>query len=64
MQSDFPMTSSADKMKTVKAGWDQAPADPKRDAALKLFQAAEKARMTKSDSECSRELEAAEHALT
>jgi hypothetical protein len=63
MQSQTPMTSTADKMKTVKAAWDKAPAGPKKDAALKHYQAAEKAQTAKNDSECNRELEAAEHAL-
>jgi hypothetical protein len=30
-------------MKTVKAAWDKAPAGPKKDAALKHYQAAEAA---------------------
>ena len=63
MQSNTPMTSTADKMKTVKAAWDKAPAGPKKEAALKHYQAAEKAQKAKNDSECNRELAAAEHAL-
>jgi hypothetical protein len=51
--------STADKMKTVKAAWDKAPAGPKKDAALKHYQAAEKAQTAKNDSECNRELDAA-----
>ena len=34
---------TADKMKSVKATWDKAPAGPKKDSALKHYQAAEKA---------------------
>ena len=34
---------TAEKMKSVKAAWDKAPAGPKKDAALKHYQAAEKA---------------------
>ena len=63
MQSQTPTSSTADKMKTVKAAWDKAPAGPKKDAALKHYQAAEKAQTAKNDAECTRELEAAEHAL-
>jgi hypothetical protein len=35
-------TKTAEKMKSVKATWDKAPAGPKKDAALKHYQAAEK----------------------
>jgi len=55
--------SAVDKMKTVKAAWDKAPAGPKKDAALKHYQAAEKAQTAKNDAECIRELDAAVHAL-
>lgn len=37
------VTSGAEMMKTVKAAWDKAPAGPKKDAALKHYQAAEAA---------------------
>jgi hypothetical protein len=57
------MTSTADKMKAVKAAWDKAPAGPKKEAALKHYQAAEKAHTGNNDAECTRELAAAEHAL-
>jgi hypothetical protein len=63
MQSQTPTSITADKMKTVKAAWDKAPAGPKKDAALKHYQAAEKAQTAKNDIECNRELAAAEHAL-
>ena len=56
-------TTSADKMKSVKAVWDKAPAGPKKDAALKHYQAAEKAQTAKNDTEANRELDAATHAL-
>lgn len=39
------------------------PAGPKKDAALKRYQAAQKAQSAKNDAECNRELEAAKHAL-
>jgi hypothetical protein len=61
MDSKTPDT--AEKMKTVKAAWDAAPAGPKKDTALKHYQAAQKAQTAKNDAECVRELDAAKHAL-
>jgi hypothetical protein len=59
-----PSTNTTDeKMKNVKSAWDAAPAGPKKDAALKHYQAAQKAQSAKNESECNRELEAAKHAL-
>lgn len=58
--------NTAEKMKSVKAAkapCDTAPVDPKKDSALKHYQAAEKAQTAKIDSECSRELDAAKRAL-
>ena len=63
MQTNSPAQNTADKMKAVKAAWDKAPAGPKKDAALKHYQAAEKAQTARNDAECTRELAAAEHAL-
>jgi hypothetical protein len=63
MQSSTPEHNTLDKMKSVKAAWDKAPAGPKKDAALKHYQAAEKAQTAKNDAECIRELDAATHAL-
>lgn len=67
---DKPMTSETDKstsvaekMKTVKAAWDKAPSGPKKDEALKHYQAAEKAHAAKNDGDAHRELNAAVHAL-
>lgn len=57
------VTSTADKMKTVKAAWDKAPDGPKKDAALTHYKAAEKAQTAKNDAECLKELDAATHAL-
>ncbi len=51
------------KIKSVKAIWDKAPAGPKKDAALKHYQAAEAARTAKNDANCIKELDAASHAL-
>ena len=56
-------TSVDDKMKSVKVVWDKAPAGPKKDAALKHYQAAEVARTAKNDANCIKELDAASHAL-
>jgi hypothetical protein len=56
-------TSAADRMKSVKAVWDKAPSGSKKDAALKHYQAAEKALTAKNDAECNKELDAATHAL-
>ncbi|GGB55638.1 hypothetical protein GCM10011316_29610 [Roseibium aquae] len=54
---------TADKMKTVKAAWDKATFGPKKDAALKHYQAAEKAHTAKNDADTNKELDAATHAL-
>ena len=54
---------TAEKMTSVKAAWDKAPAGPKKDAALKHYQAAEKANVAKNYAETNKELDAATHAL-
>ena len=56
-------TKIADKMKDVKATWDKAPAGPKKDAALKHYQAAEKAHTANNDAETHKELDAVTQAL-
>lgn len=56
-------TSTQDQMKTVKAAWDKAPMGPKRDAALKHYQAAEKAQAANNEAECLKSLDAAKAAL-
>ena len=56
-------TPAADKMKSVKAVWGKAPSGPKKDAALKHYQAAEKAHTAKNDAETLKELDAATYAL-
>ncbi len=56
-------TSTQDQMKTVKAAWDKAPAGPKKDAALKHYQAAEKSQAANNDAECLKSLDAAKAAL-
>ncbi|MSU92058.1 hypothetical protein GE300_21150 [Rhodobacteraceae bacterium 2CG4] len=54
---------TAEKMTAVKAAWDKAPAGPKKNAALKHYQAAEKASTAKNDAGTNRELDAATLAL-
>ncbi|MFC4236763.1 hypothetical protein ACFOY8_16285 [Thalassospira xianhensis] len=54
---------TADKMKTVKAACEQAPSGPKKDAALKHYQAAETAKKANNDTECVKSLDAASKAL-
>jgi hypothetical protein len=53
------MSAATEQMKTVKAAWDKAPSGPKKDASLKHYQAAEKARSANNDAECIKELNAA-----
>ncbi|MEL6266346.1 MAG: hypothetical protein AAFR52_11985 [Pseudomonadota bacterium] len=54
---------TAEKMTEVKAAWDKAPTGPKKEAALKHYQAAEKAHNAKNDAETNKELDAAQSAL-
>lgn len=63
MDNKSPAPKTAEKMKTVKAAWDAAPAGPKKDAALTHYRAAEKAQTQHKDADCNRELDAAQHAL-
>jgi hypothetical protein len=56
-------SKAAEKMKTVKAAWDKAAAGPKKDAALKHYEAAQKAHAAKDDAKTMKELDAAAHAL-
>jgi hypothetical protein len=55
--------STSEKMKSVKAAWDKAPAGPKKDAALTHYQAAEKSHGAQKDAEAMKSLEAATAAL-
>lgn len=55
--------TTIDQMKSVKAAWDQAGAGPKKDAALKHYEAAKKAQTSNDDALCVKELDAAKHAL-
>ena len=56
-------TSGAEMMKTVKAAWDKAPAGPKKDAALKHYQAAEAALKAHNEQGCVTALKQAQAAL-
>lgn len=55
--------NTAAKMKTVKASCENAPAGAKKEAAMKHYQAAEKAQQQKNPAEATRKLEAATLAL-
>lgn len=59
---DAEHTKTADKIQSVKAALDKAPSGPKKGAALKHFQEAEKANTAKNDIETNKELDAATHA--
>ena len=50
-------------MASVKAAWDKAPEGPKKAAALKHYQAAEKAHEVENDEEAHEELKQASRAL-
>jgi hypothetical protein len=50
-------------MASVKAAWDKAPEGPKKAAALKHYQAAEKAHEADNDEEAHNELKQASRAL-
>lgn len=54
---------TGERMTSVKATWDKAPAGPKKDIALKHYQAAEKALMAKNEAQANKELDAATKAL-
>lgn len=55
--------STNEKIKSVKAAWDKAPAGPKKDAALTHYKAAEKSHSAQQDAECLKSLDAATAAL-
>ena len=55
---------TAEKMTSVKAAWDKAPAGPKKNAALKHYQAAEIAQMASNEAETNKELDAASDKLS
>lgn len=55
--------SAVERMKTVKAAWDKAPSGPKKEAALKHYQAAEKAQKASNEADCIKACDAATKAL-
>lgn len=55
---------TAERMTSVKATWDKAPAGPKKDSALKHYQAAEKAHAAKNEADTNKALDAASQALS
>lgn len=63
MSTNNNFTSTQDQMKAVKAAWDKAPTGPKKDAALKHYQAAEKSHAAHNEADCLKSLDAAKAAL-
>ncbi len=63
-QNKTAENKTAEKMTSVKAAWDKAPAGPKKDAALKHYEAAEKANTAKNDAKANKELNAASEKLS
>lgn len=63
MSTSNNFTSTQDQMKSVKAAWDKAPSGPKKDAALKHYQAAEKSHAANNEADCLKSLDAAKAAL-
>lgn len=63
MSTNDKFTSTQDQMKTVKAAWEKAPSGPKKDAALKHYQAAEKSQAANNEADCLKSLDAAKAAL-
>ncbi|MBX9605537.1 MAG: hypothetical protein K2Y51_04900 [Gammaproteobacteria bacterium] len=57
-------TKTNERMTSIKSAWDKAPAGPKKDAAFKHYQAAQKALDAKNDVETNKELDAAKQALS
>jgi len=54
---------TTDRLRSVKAAWDQAPEGPKKTAALAHFQVAERAHTAQRDGDCVRALDATVVAL-
>ena len=63
MNAPLAVPSTEDKMKSVKAALDNAPAGPARDAALRHYAAAERAQKANHEGEYNRKLDNATHAL-
>lgn len=63
MDAKTPTTATFERMRTVKAACDDAPAGPRKDAAMRHYLSAEKAEAAQHDGECNRQLVAAACAL-
>ncbi len=57
-------TNAVEKMNSVKAACDKAPAGPKKDRAMKHYQAAEQAHKASNYAETTKELDAAHQAIS
>ena len=55
---------TTEKMTSIKAAWDLAPPGPKKEAALKHYEAAQKAHTANDDAGTNKALDAAKHALS
>ena len=64
LQMNLEHNKTSEKMNSVRAAWDKAPSGPKKETALKHYQAAEKALAAKNDAETNKELDAASQALS
>ncbi len=63
MQISPSSVDTPDKLKTVKADCDKAPAGRAREAAIRHYLAAKAAQHAGHDGECNRKLDSARHAL-
>jgi hypothetical protein len=63
MEAKSTPAGTEEKLKSVKAAWDKAPAGAQKDTALRHYQAAEKAQLANNEPECIRELDLASRAL-
>ena len=61
--TDSISTKTTEQMKAVRVAWYKAPMGTRKDAALKHYQAAERARTARNDADCIKELDAAALAL-
>ena len=57
-------TNAAEKMTSVKAACDKAPAGPRKDRALRHYHAAEKAHEAQNHAETNKELDAAKNSIS
>lgn len=64
MMPDIAPPTLSDRLSTVKAAWDEAPAGPEKDAAHAHCVPAGKAMGAGKDQDCMRRLDAAEKALS